>query len=646
MLNNNQHKQIVLVGQPNCGKSTLFNKVAGYRSISSNFPGATVSLTKSHIEIEGHTYDLIDLPGIYSLTSLDEAARESQRYLISQKVDVIINVADASVLSRSLELTLQLLELKIPVILCLNMIDEAERKGVIINLDELSRRLGIPVVKTVASKGKGLKELFNEAFRLIYGAKEVKPVKVSRDVENIIEKLTNYLKRRIENPANFSYRLFAIKLLEGDDFFYQLVEKSNAGLRKKVKEYANILSETHGRPADMVISSERHSLTLNIFEECCKVKEPRRTWRDKLDNILMHKVWGYIFMLFILFLFFNLIFKVGAFIEAPFIGYMEMKIQNLALIFSKDSLSYAILKGIIQGIGGGIVIVLPYLVPFLLGLAFIEDVGYLPRVAYLMDSFMHRIGLHGSAIIPAILGYGCSAPAVMATRILSSPRDRFIASIVSIMVPCAARMTVIFGLVGYYLGGIAALGIYLFNAVIIALLGNFLSRMMPEDTPGIILEIPPYQMPSIKSLLGKSWLRLKDFIIIAWPLLIVGSALLSLGEYFHFDLVINRLLSPLTALLGLPSAVGTTLIFGILRKELSMIMLFQALGTTNALSVLSPGQILVFTIFIVFYIPCVATIGVLAKEIGWKRTIVASSLSFFVALVMGLLARGLTSIVW
>jgi len=646
LLKNYEHKQIVLVGQPNCGKSTLFNKVAGYHSISSNFPGATVSFIKSHIEIEGHTYDLIDLPGIYSLTSLDETARESQQYLISQKVDVIINVVDASVLSRSLELTLQLLELEMPMVLCLNMIDEAERKGVIINLDGLSKRLGIPVVKTVASKGRGINELFNEAFRLIYSGKKVKPIKVSHDVENIIQKLSNYLKTKVKNHTNFSYRLLATKLLEGDDFFQQLVEKIDTGLHKKVEEFENILSKTHGRSADMVISSERHSLTLNIFEECCSVKEPESTWRDKLDNILMHKVWGYIFMFLLLFLFFNMIFKVGGFIEAPLLGYMEKCIQYLAPVFSKDSLSFIILKGILQGIGGGIAVILPYLVPFLLGLAFIEDVGYLPRVAYLMDSFMHRIGLHGSAIIPAILGYGCSAPAVMATRILSSPRDRFIASIVAVMVPCAARMTVIFGLVGYYLGGSVALGIYLFNAIVIAILGNLLSRIMPEDTPGIILEIPPYQIPSLKSLLSKSWLRLKDFIIIAWPLLIIGSALLSLGEYYHFNLFLNRLLRPLTALLGLPSAVGTTLIFGILRKELSMIMLFQALGTSNVLSVLSSGQILVFTIFIIFYVPCIATIGVLAKEIGWKRTIVASFLAFSVALVMGLLARGLSSIVW
>jgi len=645
-LKKSEHKNIVLVGQPNCGKSTLFNRVAGYRSISSNFPGVTVSFTQSHIKVGDQTFDLIDLPGIYSLTSFDETAKETQRYLINEHVDVIINVVDASVLARSLDLTLQLLKLNIPMVLCLNMIDEAERKGVIINADVLSEHLGIPVIKTIASKGMGIKQLFDEAQIMIYSRKLPKHVKVSRDVESIIEEMAQYLEKKIGKNFRVPYRLLAIKLLQGDDFFEQLVKNYDSGFSNKIDRYKIRLEKSHGRPADVVISSELHSLALNIFEECCEIKDSERTLRDKIDNILMHKIWGYFFMILFLFIFFNLIFKIGGLIEGPFMAFIANKIQDLTLIFNQNSLSFIILKGILQGIGGGVAIVLPYLVPFLLGLAFVEDIGYLPRVAYLMDGLMHRIGLHGSAIIPAILGYGCSVPAVMATRILSSPRDRFIASMVAIQIPCAARMTVIFGLVGYYLGGTAALGIYLFNAIIIALLGNFLSRLMPEDTPGIILEIPPYQLPSLKNLLSKSWLRIKDFIIIAWPLLIIGSAILSIAEYFNFDFFINRLISPLTMILGLPPEVGTTLIFGILRKELSMIMLFQALNTTNVLSVLSAGQILVYTVFIIFFIPCVATIGVLGKEIGWRRTTLAVLITFLVALVMSLLARLLSAIIW
>jgi ferrous iron transport protein B len=252
---------------------------------------------------------------------------------------------------------------------------------------------------------------------------------------------------------------------------------------------------------------------------------------------------------------------------------------------------------------------------------------------------MHKIGLHGKAVIPAVLGYGCNVPAVMRTRILESPRDRLIASVISSMVPCAARMTIIFGLVGYYLGSTAAFGVYLLNLVVIALTGGLLSKLLPEVTPGLILEMPVYQVPKLKVALRKTWYRLKDFVYIAWPLLIAGSALLALLEHLKWTATINRLLSPLTTILDLPAEVGMTLIFGILKKELSMLMLFQALGTNDIATVMSQTQILVFTIFVVFYIPCVATVGALAKEVRWKATMLITLFTIVLALGMGLLTR-------
>jgi ferrous iron transport protein B len=359
----------------------------------------------------------------------------------------------------------------------------------------------------------------------------------------------------------------------------------------------------------------------------------------------MHGFWGYGFLVLILFLFFNGVFKLGSFVETPLLDLFQNIADRIAGQTAEPTLFSVLLIRSIQGIGGGVAIVIPYLFPFLLGLSILEDVGYLPRVAFLMDSFMHRIGLHGKAVIPGVLGYGCNVPAVMATRILESPRDRFIASLIAAMVPCAARMTIIFGLVGATMGGNAALGIYILNFVVIALAGATLSRILPEITPGMVLEIPAYQRPRWKVTLMKTWLRLKDFILIAWPLLILGSAILGIIDYFGLSDGLNRLLSPITSLLGLPSQVGITLIFGVLRKELSMLMLFQALGTTDIAAVMTYAQILVFTVFVVFYIPCVATIGVLAKQIRWKKTIIIVVFTFFLALVMGLLLRGVSGFI-
>jgi ferrous iron transport protein B len=257
-----------------------------------------------------------------------------------------------------------------------------------------------------------------------------------------------------------------------------------------------------------------------------------------------------------------------------------------------------------------------------------------------MDVFMHRIGLHGKSIIPFILGYGCSVPAVMATRILEFPQHRFIVSILATMIPCAARITIIFGLVAFFISPNAALAIFALNILVVAISGKILSTLYPEPgSLGLILEIPAYQLPSVLNTLKKSWYRIREFIVIAWPLLIIGSALLALMEYWKVDLYFNHFLSPLTHLLGLPVSVGATLIFGLLRKELSMIMLTQALGTSQVLTVMTKTQIIVFTVFVTFYIPCLATIAALWKEIGKKGALVAILFTLSVAIILASATR-------
>ncbi len=321
-------------------------------------------------------------------------------------------------------------------------------------------------------------------------------------------------------------------------------------------------------------------------------------------------------------------------------GVFDRWIEGIEGFWGKESLFLFLLKGIIQGIAGGTAIVLHYLVPFLIGLSILEDIGYLPRVAFLMDVFMHRIGLHGKSVIPFILGYGCSVPAVMATRMLEFPQHRFIVSILSTMIPCSARITIIFGLIAFFISPNYALAIFAINFLVVAVSGKILSFFFPEPVSlGLIMEIPAYQLPPPQNTLKKSWYRIREFIFIAWPLLIVGSSLLALMEYGKLDLYFNRFLSPLTHLLGLPVSVGTTLIFGLLRKELSMIMLIQALGTTQVLTVMTKNQIIVFTVFVTFYIPCLATIAALWREVGKKGVLFAVLFNLSVAIILALLTR-------
>jgi ferrous iron transport protein B len=635
--------KVALAGQPNCGKSTIFNYVSGYKAITSNFPGTTVKYTASYIYVDGHTCECIDLPGTYSLTSTDAAEYEARKYLLSGDVDVVINVVDASLLSRSFELTFQLMELEIPMVLCLNMADEARRKGIEIDVKRLSSILGIPVVETIGVRGKGLMELFSKALAVFEKGQKSKTVKYSRDVEEIIELMSAYLVDKPRLPR----RLTAIKLLEGDDNFIALVKDRDEYLTKRIRDLQTIISGRHGRSSDMVISSERHAQAMNIFEQVAEViHPPKKDIRVQVDSIVMHPLLGYVILVLVFYGFFNFVFGIGERVEGPLMGLFEFVAQFLGETLGSKTMGFLILNGALQGIAGGVAIVLPYLVPFLIGLAFLEDVGYLSRVAFLMDSFMHRIGLHGKSIFPLILGYGCTVPAIMGTRILESERDRFIVSVLASLIPCAARTTIIFGLVAFFISPNAALAIYALNIAVIALSGRILSMILPEVTPGMIMEIPVYHLPSIKATLAKSWYRIREFIVIAWPMLIIGSVILSLMKFWGLDRTINTLLWPLTFLLGLPETVGTTLIFGILRKELSMIMLIQALETPHVLAVMSKLQILVFTVFVVFYIPCLATIAVLWREIGPKKALLTAFFTLILATGLALAIRILGISFW
>jgi small GTP-binding protein len=562
--------RFALIGQPNCGKSTLFNQVAGYKAETGNFSGTTVTFTESKVRVNGMVVQVADLPGTFTLQGTNPAEAEVSRFINSHEVDAIINVVDATHLAQGLELTLELLGTKRPVVVAMNMMDEAARLGLTIDGKTLNTRLGVPVLPLVASRGHGVKALF------------IKTLQTAQD------------------------RLPTASPLQ--------------------------LDET---------ALTRHRLAGELAGSIVSRGERRVSWRDRLDDILLHPGWGYLALVVILFVFFQVVYGVGRIMEGPLLALFDGMTRQVAGLFGQGTFLGEVTTGILQGVSGGVAIVLPYLVPFLLGLGVLEDVGYLPRIAFLMDGLMHRLGLHGKAIVPFILGYGCNVPAVMSTRILEERKDRIIASTLAVLVPCAARLSVIFGLVAFYLGPVWALAIYLFNMFIIALTGRVLTRLLPEDTPGLIMEMPSYHVPTLKSVLNKTWFRVREFIVEAWPLLIAGSAILAMMAYFKLNPYIDGLVRPFTLLLGLPAETGVPLIFGVFRKELSLIMLRQALGVNDFSLALMPLQMLTFTVFVVFYIPCLATLSALKRELGWRSMLLVSGLTVVIAMAAGLFVRGL-----
>ncbi|MBI9048427.1 MAG: ferrous iron transport protein B [Anaerolineaceae bacterium] len=628
--------KIALIGQPNCGKSTLFNQVAGYRAETGNFSGTTVTFTETKVRVLGEVVQLVDLPGTYTLKGTNPAEREVFNYLLNNTVDVIIGVVDATRLAFGLELIIELIELGKPLVLALNMIDEAKRLGIEIDGNQLSKELGIPVLPLIASRGRGVKQVFVSALHEAKSNSIPQRLKFNPEIESYINALSNQSVFEFEQLPEEAE---IIKILEADEYYQVTVIEKTPQLKKWLKQARKEYEKHYHQALEWDVSAQRHIHSENLLKIVVTEGKRTDTIRDHLDKFLLHPVYGYFFMAIILYIFFQFVYSVGSQLEGPVIAFFDWIEIWVTGQVKTGSLPAELLSGLVQGIAGGAGIVLPYLTPFLIGLGFLEDVGYLPRIAFLMDSLMHHLGLHGKAIVPLILGYGCNVPAVMSTRIMEEPRDRFITIALSTLVPCSACLAVVFGLVAYYLGPGLALGIYIYNLLFIGIVAGLLAKLAPEDSPGLILEIPPYRVPTIKSIFNRAWFQIKEFIFIAWPVLIGGSLTLALFNYFKLSKLLNAIASPLTWLLGLPKEVGLPLIFGILRKELTLIMLRQAVNTPDLGNALTQVQMVTFAVFVIFYIPCLATLVVIRKELGTKLALSIAGMTVVVATIAALLAR-------
>jgi ferrous iron transport protein B len=625
--------RIALVGQPNSGKSTIFNYIAGYRVRTANFPGVTVTYHESDVMYRGERITIVDLPGIYSLYTGDVAEEEARRYLLSGSVDVIINVVDASVLSRSLELTLELAELRIPMVVCLNMMDEARRKGLEIDVGTLEKILGVPVVPCIGNRGVGIQEMLNR----VREARTPVCIRFDEDIERAI----GYVAERLpEDIVMGTRRLTAILLLQGDR---DALKAAGDEMRELVERAARALTEAHGRDIGYIISSQRHAIAMDLFERAVRVKrKPSVSVRERLDRYLLHPVYGYIILALTFMAMLWVAFFVGDLLSGLIIGPLEGAGE---VYLQGDDPMYIVLRGVYEGFIGGVGIVIPYMIPLLAVLGFLEDVGYLSRAAYLLDRLFHRMGLHGKAAGPFLLGYGCTVPAIMATRILESPWDRLRAAILVPMVPCSARSVVILALIGGIFGPWVAMAFYAVNITVVYMVGAFLHSFSKGPSLGLVMEMPDLKMPSALSVAKKTYYVVYEFLLFAWPIIIAGSVVLEAMAYAGLNDGINYVLSPLTVLvLGLPASLGITIVFGIFRKELALLMMAAALGISGDVAsgvsgMMSPGQIFTFVTFITFYIPCFSTVVVLWKELGRRKTSLVVLINIGVAIALSLGVR-------
>jgi ferrous iron transport protein B len=625
---------IALAGNANVGKSVIFNELTGLHQHIGNWPGKTIERAEGSLSFRGYTVDVVDLPGIYSLTTYSIEELVSREYIAVEHPDIIVNVVDASALERNLYFTIQLLELEPHLIIALNQVDIAEKKGLEIDHERLSSLLGVPVIPTVAVKGMGLQDLMT---RVIETAEQDPPASPHQEfgpeVERHISRLTEAMEA-VQTP--YPRRWLAIKLLEGDDEVERIVYRQEPGLRELVSTAAREIQEIHGHDAPSVIASERYALTHRISDEVTRIGAPERSTVDRLEELTSHPVLGYVFMLTAILTVFISIFALGDWVT----GYMEVLFVSLESAYfsllGSGPVSTFVWRGVIDGVLGGIGIALPYIVPFYVVLSLLEDSGYLARIAFLMDSVMHKIGLHGKGFIPVMLGFGCNVPACLGCRIMETERERLICAFVASLVPCAARSIVIMGLVAEYVGLQWALALYAIDFVLIFLLGRLAFKAVPGEPMGLIMEMPTYRRPSLNVTLRRSWDRMENFLYEAFPLMIAGNLVIVLADSVGLLDVVQGLMSPLTSgWLGLPAATGVVLIFGVLRKELTLILLASMMGTSNFALILSPAQMFVFAFVVMVYIPCIATIAVLVKEFGYRRAAAITASEIVVAVVLG-----------
>jgi ferrous iron transport protein B len=641
---------VALAGNPNVGKSTLFNSLTGLQADTANYPGKTVELNLGVSKYNGKKIGLIDLPGTYSLDPTSEDQWVARRAIIEERPDVVVVVMDASNLQRNLYQTLQLIELEFPVVIALNLVDHAERIGIKTDDQKLSKLLGTPVIRMVASRGEGIEELqeylTNETPKL--AAKSV--TSFGSHIDQTISEIEEAIERCLQDKTfGISAHALAVRLLENDAEFTELAASHSSGLIEAVQELRkSIESESH-EPPNLAIARERNALARQISEAVQSKAVARPLLSQRIMHYAVSPYTGVPLAFVVMAGIFVFMVNVGGFLgdvtsflwanyASPSIKFVIMTVVGNRLV------SRVLLWGFDAGILGALSVGIPYVLTFYLILSLLEDSGYLGCLAYLTDTVMHKLGLHGRAIIPIIMGFGCNVPAVMGTRVLATRRERMLASILIVLTPCSARTAVIIAAVGVFAGWQYAAAIFGIDLAVMGIVGLFLGRMLPGKASGLVMEMFTFRQPRMSTILKRTWFRFKAFMLMALPMIALGSLMLgALYETGWLQILLAPVNPIMLTLLGLPAVASICLVLGILRKELTLQLLIALTvmkygpSASNLLLFMTPLQLFVFGLVITLYFPCIATMTVLGRELGWKSTATIMSSTITIAILMGAL---------
>ena len=624
-------RKVALVGNPNVGKSVLFNALTGAYVTVSNYPGTSVEVARGNAVINGQHWQVIDTPGMYSIHTITEEERVAREILLHETPDVVIHVLDARNLERMLAMTIQLIEAGLPVILVVNIMDEAERMGLSIDLKLLQHKLGIPVIGAATARKRGIDEIRSaiNAYRC--------PCEQERfEYSRLLERDINEVACLMEGEYILSRRALSLLLLQQDEEITEMVRHregdGHAPLAEKVREIAFDRRESF----HLDLSLERNEMVRRIVNGVFTAPKKRVvTVAERLSRLAVRPLTGVPMLLIVLY--FGLYQFVGVFGAGTVVDFLEGKLfeemfNPWVTTFVKSLIPWEIIQelfvgeyGIITlGIRYAVGIILPIVATFFIFFSFLEDTGYFPRLALLVDRIFKHFGMTGRAVIPMVLGFGCDTMATMVTRTLETTRERVIATILlSLAIPCSAQLGVIMSLLSKFPGALAVWGGCLLLLFIVV--GMLSAKILPGEAPMFYMEIPPMRLPQLGNVVTKTYTRMQWYFMEILPLFVLASVLLWLGKITGFFEKMINTMTPVMASIGLPKEAAVAFIFGFFRRDYGAAGLYEL----QTKGLMDARQLTVAAVTLTLFIPCVAQFLIMKKERGWK---VAGAIGVFVSL--------------
>ncbi len=624
-------RKVALVGNPNVGKSVLFNALTGAYVTVSNYPGTSVEVARGTAVLEGQTFEIIDTPGMYSLLPITEEERVARRILLQDTPDIIIHVVDARNLERMLPMTIQLIEAGLPVILVANIMDEAERLGISIDIPLLGKKLGIPVVGAAIGKKRGLAAVRETIAKYRKDSSALSDY--SKKLEGDIEKIRSLLRGKYP----ISTKAIALLLLQRDQDLLDLVRTTEGDNFAAVED--RVREETYAWRGSfhLDLSLERRRMVANILKDVFHAPERRTvTWHEKISRWAMQPLTGVPMLLLVLY--FGLYQFVGVFGAGTIVDFLEGDVfegyfNPWITGVVQDIVPWPVWQelfvgeyGIITlGLRYAVGIILPIVATFFLFFSVLEDSGYFPRLALLVDRLFKRIGLTGRAVIPMVLGFGCDTMATMVTRTLETVRERIIATLLlALAIPCSAQLGVIMALLSTAPGALLIWSlclVFIFLAV-----GLLAAQVIPGETPLFYMELPPMRLPQLSNILTKTYSRMQWYFLEILPLFILASVLLWLGKITNFFDKLAQWAGTVMALLDLPKETAVAFIFGFFRRDYGAAGLYDL----QTKGLLNPRQLTVAALTLTLFIPCIAQFLIIKKERGLR---IALAILVFVSLL-------------